>query len=134
MKEERAQQIIEFLDALGEEHEKDIPWVFESWNDDEVDDDEGDGENEDRVILNKIGKMFGPFEMVSLHGGGEGEGEYVERIIRFVNEDIFIRYTGYYDSNNGIEFDGGFEYVLPRRTLKMVYETPDERGDMKDEI
>lgn len=128
--EERGQQIVDFLYALEEEFERDIQWAIENWIDDEIDEDDED--NEDGLIIQKIETMFGKMEFASSHGGGEGEGEYVERVVRF--GDVHIRYTGYYDSNNGMEFDGGFEYVLPRRTLKMVYETPEERGDKTDEV
>jgi hypothetical protein len=129
MNTELGQQIVDFLYALADEREKDIRWVIENWIDDEIDE---DPEDEDNIIIQKIEKMFGKMEFVSSDGGHEGGGEHVERVIRF--GDVHIRFTGYYDSNNGIEFDGGFEYVLPRRTLKMVYETPDERGDKKDEV
>lgn len=68
---------------------------------------------------------------VSNTGGGEGEGEYVERVVQI--GDMYIRYTGYYASEYGTEWDSDFEQVYPRRIVITTYESAEQRGDKTDE-
>ena len=56
-------------------------------------------------------------------GGGEGEGEYVERVVDFTNngDNIFVRILGHYESYNGIEWDDSAEVVYPRQVMVNEY-------------
>lgn len=73
-------------------------------------------------------------EVVNI-GGGEGEGEHVERVVHvhFPGHDLYIRYTGFYCSQEGTEWNSDFEQVFPRRIIATTYESADERGDKTDE-
>jgi hypothetical protein len=65
-------------------------------------------------------------ELVHQVGGGEGEGEYVERIFKYVSEedrsDYFFKFTGYYASYSGTSYDEGFTQVFPKEKTITVYE------------
>lgn len=103
-------------------------------SDDDYDDDgEEPGEDDDLDTTELVEKYLGKFKEVHSHGGGEGGGEYVERIYHFIDHDVYVRTTGGYYSHHGIEWDDDFEEVFPRKTIVTVYETKKERGDKQDE-
>jgi len=57
-------------------------------------------------------------------GGGEGGGDYVERVYEHDNdgEPIFVRITGYYSSYNGTDWNDGVKQVFPKQKTITVYE------------
>lgn len=62
--------------------------------------------------------------LVHEEGGGEGEGEHVERV--FEHDDngklIYFRITGFYSSYEGIDWDTDVEKVKPVLKTITVYE------------
>lgn len=79
-------------------------------------------------------EQLGPYKKVDSVGGYTGGGEYVERVFLFEEHDVYLCITGYYDSNNGTDIDPDFNEVFPRRTIVVVYETLEQRGDKTDEV
>jgi hypothetical protein len=64
-------------------------------------------------------------KLVHAHGGGEGEGEHVERVFQ-VNHPSFerpryVEITGFYDSYNGTEWDNNMYEVYPRQVMVTQY-------------
>lgn len=60
-------------------------------------------------------------------GGGEGEGDYVERVLEFrIDQQVtFVRATGCYDSYNGTEWNADWTVVYPREVVVTQYfDTP----------
>lgn len=94
-----------------------------------------DGENfddeEDALSISElenIGDSLGfDIECVDSTGGYEGEGDYVERIIKITGpvmgepKDIYVRVTGSYSSYEGTEWDSDVEYVYPREVMVTQY-------------
>ncbi len=76
---------------------------------------------------------LGAYEQVYREGGGEGGGEYCERVFLFKEHDVYIQITGGYYSNHGTDWDDEYHEVFPRRVINTVYETAAMRGDKKDE-
>lgn len=65
-------------------------------------------------------------EMVHSEGGHEGGGDHVERVIRMKVKGIefYIRFTGFYASYEGTDFDdGNIERVYPREVTVTQYFT-----------
>ena len=56
-------------------------------------------------------------------GGGEGEGEYVERVlgIKVDDKEVFLRTTGFYSSYEGTDWSGEWEHVEPREVTVVRY-------------
>lgn len=64
------------------------------------------------------------FELVHSEGGGEGEGEYVERVYRVSSPnlvEVFLRDQGFYESYNGTEMNGDFRVVYPHTVTVIRY-------------
>lgn len=81
-----------------------------------------------------IEDKYGPIHTVHSVGGGEGEGDHLERVWFFENYNIYLRMIGIYSSYSDSEFPDGFEQVFPRRIISTVYENVTERGDLQDEV
>lgn len=85
--------------------------------------------NQLRISKDDFGceNMPNPIEEIGLwvnvesEGGGEGEGENVSRVHHFIDQDIFIRLTGYYTSYDGTEYSGEYENVSPEQEVITVY-------------
>jgi hypothetical protein len=64
-------------------------------------------------------------KVVESIGGGEGEGEYVSRVLEvFVNDEsrAFINVTGFYESYEGTEYDSSsWIFVEPRKVEVIQY-------------
>lgn len=56
-------------------------------------------------------------------GGGEGEGEYVERVlsISLGDEEVFLRTTGFYSSYSGTDWSGEWVQVFPQAVTVVRY-------------
>lgn len=57
--------------------------------------------------------------------GGEDEGSDWQRVFHFVDHDVYIKVTGYYQSYNGTEFYNGWgclSEVRPTQRTITVYE------------
>jgi len=78
-------------------------------------------------------KSLGQCKEVEHIGGGEGGGEDVERVFFFTDHNIYIRIIGFYCSGEGTDWDSEFTQVFPRKVIKTVYESAEERGDKTDE-
>lgn len=68
--------------------------------------------------------LVGPAVEVSQKGGYE-EGTHWESVLYFSAHDIYIKFTGYYSSYEGIEFDDMFQAakeVKPHDKTITVYE------------
>lgn len=66
--------------------------------------------------------IFGSVKQV-YSKGGEGKGEDWERVYHFVDHDIYLSMSGYYQSYDGVDFDG-FKpiQVFPKEKTITVYE------------
>lgn len=57
--------------------------------------------------------------------GGCDQGSHYERVFHFVDHDVYLKITGYYQSYDGVTFDGGFENcaseVRPQQETITVY-------------
>ncbi len=63
-------------------------------------------------------------KVVHSKGGGEGEGDYVERVLKvdFNEETFFVQITASYQSYNGICWDYGRVYeVVPYQQMVTMY-------------
>lgn len=71
--------------------------------------------------VNKINGI--KLELVHATGGGEGEGEHVERVVKVTKDDqsFFVEFTGSYSSYCGTEYDDVFIFVEPREVLVTQY-------------
>lgn len=49
--------------------------------------------------------IFGPTEQV-YSKGGEGKGEDWERVYHFIDHDVYLSMSGYYQSYDGVDFEG----------------------------
>jgi len=55
--------------------------------------------------------------------GGEGMGDEWYSVKHFVDHDIYIKTTGFYQSHSGVEFYNGYgEEVFPKQKVITVYE------------
>lgn len=64
--------------------------------------------------------------LVDQHGGGEGEGEYVERNYRINDGDqvlAHVQITGFYTSNDGTEWNHEVTRVYPKEVSVVKYFT-----------
>lgn len=67
-------------------------------------------------------------DLVHSEGGGEGGGEYVERVYALIEHSTgetlsFVRQTGSYYSHDGIYWDGELEQVFPHQVMVTEYRT-----------
>ena len=64
-------------------------------------------------------------ECVHAEGGGEGEGEHVERVFAIYapgNETLgYMRVTGFYQSYNGTDYNDDWTLVEPREVVVTQY-------------
>lgn len=64
-------------------------------------------------------------QVVHSQGGGEGEGEYVERVFAVKDEKDealhYLKITGYYSSYNGTDWDDKWEEVEPYEVTVIKY-------------
>lgn len=64
-------------------------------------------------------------QVVHSQGGGEGEGEYVERVFAVKDEKDevlhYLKITGYYSSYNGTDWDDKWEEVEPYEVTVTKY-------------
>lgn len=65
-----------------------------------------------------------PLKLVHEVGGHEGDGEYAERVFEHDNdgEKIYVKFTGFYSSYDGTDWDSDFAMVTPREKMITVYE------------
>lgn len=56
--------------------------------------------------------------------GGEDEGSSWERVYQFIDHNVFISFSGFYSSYNGVDFDGweNVNEVTPQEKTITVYE------------
>lgn len=74
-------------------------------------------------------KLIGVFgltlKLVHRHGGGEGEGEQVERVVAITditgNELSYVEQTGFYSSDWGTEWDDSWVRVYPHEVKVIQY-------------
>lgn len=67
-------------------------------------------------------KTFGATDLVVETGGGEGEGEYVERVVFFKDHNFYAQRMGHYSSYEGTDWDE-YEWtkVTPKEKTITVY-------------
>lgn len=72
------------------------------------------------------------FRLAYSEGGGEGEGEYVERVlgIKVGQEEVFLRTTGFYESYNGTEYSGEWVQVFPQEVTVVRYAAAGETASV----
>lgn len=80
----------------------------------------------DELESMKMKNALHHFTMPCVHseGGGEGEGEYVERVFAVKDGDealVYFRITGFYSSYNGTDWDDGFSIVEPYQKTITLY-------------
>ena len=64
-------------------------------------------------------------KLVHEEGGHSGDGEYVERVIEHKHDNgdkFYIKFTGFYSSYEGIEWDDEFKKVKPSKKTITVYQ------------
>lgn len=69
-------------------------------------------------------KQVGSVELVD-QSGGEGKGEDWTRIYHLKDHDLYIRFGGFYTSDNGVEFDSwddSIDQVKPVQRMTTYYE------------
>lgn len=102
-----------FIEALAEAEETELS-TSDVYEIEELDEDETIEIDGHQVFI----------KLVHSEGGGEGEGDYVERVMA-VNIDgevvSYVRVTGYYESYNGTEWNGDWELVEPREVTVTQY-------------
>jgi len=64
-----------------------------------------------------------PIKLVHRVGGGEGQGEYAERVYEHDNdgEMIYFKITGFYSSYDGTDWDSDIQRVTPQEKTITVY-------------
>ena len=65
---------------------------------------------------------LGEIKEVHSKGGGEGGGDTVERVLHFVEHDVYISFGGYYSSYEGTEWDSEITEVKPKQVEVTIYE------------
>lgn len=68
-------------------------------------------------------EIIGDTNTVRSIGGGEGEGEYVERVIHFKNYNCYVKITGFYTSYNGTDWHSDFIQVEPYEKVITDYKS-----------
>lgn len=81
---------------------------------------EGYGSSE--FTLEFLETLVGNVEEVNSIGGGEGEGDYVERVYHFKDHNVYIKITGFYSSYNGTDWGEHFREVKPKEKVVTVFE------------
>lgn len=77
---------------------------------------------------------FGNTECVYTDGE-QIDSSHITAVINFKDHDVCIRLSGVYSSWDSPRWDGnGYEQVFPRKTIKTVYENPEQRGAKTDEV
>lgn len=97
-----AQEIIDFLDDLYEQEGNEI----------------GQGDIDEDLVSEKLGK----FEYIKECDRNLFDTDSVETVIHFIDHDIYIGYSGIYDSWNGDEIDEGPYEVKPVEKTIIIYE------------
>ena len=75
------------------------------------------------VCNGEVENDFPESQVVERIGGGEGGGEIVMRVAHFTEDNIFVKFTGYYQSYSGTTWDDKFIQVFPVQKMITVYET-----------
>lgn len=68
-------------------------------------------------------EKLGKIDECYAEGGNEGEGDYVERVHHYLDHGVYIRFTGFYSSDNGTEWEREAEEVEPREVVVTQYFT-----------
>lgn len=80
-------------------------------------------EYEGKAMQEKFNEEFGEVKEVSeASRGGEDAGSQYVRVYHFVNDDVYVKITGYYASYDGTTFDDEFQEVTPKEKTITVYE------------
>lgn len=99
--------------------------ILQKYFSDENEEDYSDGVSRfahDDFDSEEIG--LGPINEVHSEGG-EDEGSHWVSVKHFVDHDIYIAVTGYYQSHHGTDFDNGWgccSEVRPKNKTVVVYE------------
>lgn len=82
--------------------------------------DETSMRNDEVAIIDGVTVQY---KLVHSNGGGEGEGEHVERVLEFkVGKQVtFLRTTGFYSSYNGTDWSEEWSVVYPRQVVITQY-------------
>ena len=112
-------EVLDFL-LNGEEKVK-TSWGSEYPISDYIKDVIKDGYADGQVETEAYGTI--KFECVVSEGGGEGSGEYVERVEKFTvqGEELYVKETGSYYSYHGTDWDGDYTRVYPREVMITEY-------------
>lgn len=100
----KAEDIIKFL--LDEDENNEFTWDDFLFNDED--------EPEGKELRKTLTERFGNYELVYELGGNEGGGDEVVRVYHFKDHNIYVRFGGYYESNDGITWSDEAEEVFPR--------------------
>lgn len=68
-----------------------------------------------------LGEYLGEAELVNDEGGGEGGGEYTEKVIYFKSFDTYVKIKGSYYSYDGTTWDDEFYEVIPQEVVSIEY-------------
>ena len=77
----------------------------------------------DEFAYGDFPKELGEIKEVYSQGGSDRGSDW-ERVYHFINHDVFISFSGYYSSYNGVDFDGWDDVneVRPKEKTITVYE------------
>src|ERR1035437_10599719 len=63
------------------------------------------------------------FTIVHTEGDCEGGGEYSEKVFRFTEDNLYVKFTGFYTSYEGTDWDGDFNQVFRFQKFIQSYAT-----------
>jgi hypothetical protein len=77
--------------------------------------------DETKSFLNELSENKISFKHMDNHGG-EGEGEDYWSVYKFISgtDEVFVKFSGWYQSYNGSEFDEFF-FVTPKEVMVTQY-------------
>lgn len=110
--QEILEKINEYYTKLDEENEGDDSWIYE------FTDIENSSQHEE------LQKSVGVFKKIE-HYGGEGDGSTYYDVYHFLDHDIYVKVSGYYQSHNGVDYYDGlesFQEVKPVTKSVVFYE------------
>jgi hypothetical protein len=84
-----------------------------------------ENESIEDIAYGDFSEEFGKIEEVD-RGGGENKGSHWYRVYHFVDHNVYLQVTGYYQSYDGTDFHAGWgscSEVTPKKKEIIVYET-----------
>ena len=78
--------------------------------------------SKERYTNHEVTSAVGRFTVVE-RSGGSVEGDDCSFVIQFIDHNVFVKITGYYDSYEGIDYsESEFLEVVPKEKIITTYE------------